>query len=52
MAVFETQNNDLLYLLSCGEKIEKIYPMVGLEFDNKLRVALFFFFFFCVQYIC
>ena len=45
---FETQNSDLSYhdqrliRLPCGEKILKIYPMVVLEFDVKLRVVFLF----------
>ena len=47
---FETQNNDLSYhdqrLIRppCGEKNLKIYPMVVLEFEVKLRVSFLFVF--------
>ena len=48
MTTFETQNNDFSYQdqclirLSCGENIVKIYQMVVLEIDVKLRVAFLF----------
>ena len=48
MTTYETQYNDFSYhdqcltRLSCGEKNVKIYPMVVLEIDVKLRVAFLF----------
>ena len=48
VTTFETQNNDLPYhvqrliRLPCGDKILKIYPMVVLECEVKLRVAFLF----------
>ena len=48
VTTFETQNNDFSYQdqclirLSCGERIVKIYQMVVLEIDVKLRGAFLF----------
>ena len=60
VTTFETQNNDFSYhdqrpvRVSCGEKIVKIYRMVVLEIDVKLRVAFYFlllFFLFCFVFL-